>query len=205
MCCQACVAREAKMAERKWAKESVLQTLSLDTTAPRATKQLVRECGIPEKLRPAVWLKLSGGLAKSQQYPPGIYSELEDGAKFTWATSACDILRALGARHPVLATAEATAALHRITGGVYYLSQGGVGVQLNPNVLRLGAFLLAVLGLKNEETAFWILFALAEEHLMDVMEVHPFLGYQCAPGVVKMCCSHCVQRPPRRPFDAGVC
>jgi hypothetical protein len=162
------------MAERKWSKESIVQTLNFNSPVPKATKQLVRDCGIPEKLRPVLWMNLSGALAKSQQYPAGIYAEIEDGARFTSPMSTCDSLRILGARHPVLATSRSTAALHRITAGVYYLSEGGVGAHVSPNVLRLGAFLLAVLGLKNEEAAFWILFALTETFLTDVISVRVF-------------------------------
>lgn len=174
---QACVAREAKMAERKWgsdvSQQSFLQSLESNKPLDKAAKVRVREAGIPDNLRPAVWLRLSGGLAKSQQYPAGIYAEFEEGASASSPLSVLgsDLLRALGPRHPVLASSQTAAAVRRVAAGVFYLSQGGAGAHLSPNVLRLGAFLLAVLGLENEEAAFWILFALTEGSLADAQEV----------------------------------
>jgi hypothetical protein len=161
------------MAEKKWGpKTSTLERFTQSGGSfPKADKLLVREGGIPQPLRAALWLRLSGGLAKSQQLPAGIYAELEDEARLSSSVPAADMLRALGTGHPVLSSYQAAAVLRRMTTGVFYLSQGSVGTECSQSVLRLGAFLLAVLGVENEEAAFWILFALIEDIVPSMMQV----------------------------------
>ena len=73
---QSCAARTTS-ANTKWSKADVtLYDPSVLGSAPsKALKALVRQ-GIPDDLRPDLWLLFSGGLAKKKAAPPGHYALL---------------------------------------------------------------------------------------------------------------------------------
>ena len=73
---QSCAARTTS-ANAKWSKADVtLYDPSVLGSAPsKALKALVRQ-GIPDDLRPDLWLLFSGGLAKKRAAPPGHYALL---------------------------------------------------------------------------------------------------------------------------------
>ena len=73
---QSCAARTTS-ANAKWSKADVtLYDPSVPGSAPsKALKALVRQ-GIPDDLRPDLWLLFSGGLAKKKAAPPGHYALL---------------------------------------------------------------------------------------------------------------------------------
>ncbi len=66
------------MANGKWDKADItLYDPSVPGTAPsKALKTLVRQ-GIPDDLRPHLWLLFSGGLAKKKASPPGHFAMLQ--------------------------------------------------------------------------------------------------------------------------------
>ena len=77
MCLQSCAARTTS-ANAKWDKADItLYDPSVPGTAPsKALKTLVRQ-GIPDDLRPHLWLLFSGGLAKKRASPPGHFAMLQ--------------------------------------------------------------------------------------------------------------------------------
>ena len=64
-------------ANAKWSKTDItLYDPSVPGSTPsKALKTLVRQ-GIPDDLRPDLWLLFSGGLAKKKASPPGQYTTL---------------------------------------------------------------------------------------------------------------------------------
>lgn len=73
---QACLSREALTAN-KWAGQDVCAWAWSEhgPQAPKRLKALARE-GIPAHLRPALWLRFSGGLARQLAHGPGYYDNL---------------------------------------------------------------------------------------------------------------------------------
>ena len=73
---QACLSREAQAAT-KWAGQDVCTWAWSEhgPSAPKHLKALARE-GIPAHLRPALWLRFSGGLARQLAHGPGYYANL---------------------------------------------------------------------------------------------------------------------------------
>ncbi|CAK0782973.1 hypothetical protein CVIRNUC_006168 [Coccomyxa viridis] len=163
-----CAARTTS-ANTKWNKADVtLYDPSVLGSAPsKALKALVRQ-GIPDDLRPDLWLLFSGGLAKKKAAPPGHYALLlrkaaqcASGAVDA-ASLGAELSRAFGT-HPFLSTSKGVRTVMRILEA--HLLHGGADAGVPRGMACIAAFLLAVLGPGREEDAFWTFAGLLENRV----------------------------------------
>ncbi len=109
MCLQSCAARTTS-ANAKWDKADItLYDPSVPGSAPsKALKTLVRQ-GIPDDLRPHLWLLFSGGLAKKRASPPGHFAMLQ--RKAALATSGVHLFSSC-IQFPVMKSPAASVGRH---------------------------------------------------------------------------------------------
>ena len=143
---------------------------------PRKFKLLVRR-GIPQELRPQLWLQFSGGLALRAHSPQGHYQDLLAAAPKLAKSSLLQLDVAAAKSFPglkMLGTAAGQEAVRRLS-LAYSQHTQKVSLLGDSALLCLAAFLLAVVGLQREEDAFWTLVGLVETRLssLALLQVRP--------------------------------
>ena len=156
---------------------------SLPSSVPRKLKQLVRK-GIPQPLRPKLWLQFSGGLALRSHSPEGHYQALLAAAPKLAKSSLLQLDSATAKTFPglrLLATDSGREAVRRLA-RAYSQHTQKASLLGDSALLSLAAFLLTVVGLEKEEDAFWTLVGLVETRLssLALLQVKR-LPYQCCP------------------------
>lgn len=149
------VHRMAEAAEKlakipAWNKPGVFNLDISEECPTRKFKELVRQ-GIPTKLRPGLWLQLSGGLAMKKAAPADYFLNL---AAFP---GVMDPSAVRGFAHPQLTSQKGLSAVRRVV--LAYGHHRGKG-EISTNVTQLAAFLLAIFGLEKLEDVFWTLVGL---------------------------------------------
>ena len=141
-----------------------LQTISWQPLSnippPSKLKQLARE-GIPLSLRPALWYQLSGAAALKRSEPEEYYTSLASLGNHDGPELSVDLFRTFST-HPLLSSYKALEAVRRI---VTAFGRRNQSVSYSQNVNFVVAFLLAVMGLSEEEEVFWVLTVLLERRL----------------------------------------
>lgn len=165
------MAKEERLAGR-WHDPS-LRTWSWSPstpTPPKALKLLVRD-GIPPSLRPSLWLQFSGGLARQQAAPAGYYASLAEhniarvSPPLDLDVRYADHWRSLHPGHLLLTSSTTVQTVQRMTAAFINHTE----VALSDNSLRyigcLAAFLLSIMGHRQEEAAWFTLVALVEDRM----------------------------------------
>lgn len=128
------------------------------------TAKLLARKGVPVELRPALWFWLSGASEKKQQAPAGYYemkSRAETLPRESLFAIEEDVLRTFR-QNPLFQTREGLDAFRRLlVATCQHLPETGYVSGMS----HMAGFLLAVMGLNNEEQAFWVLVTLLQERL----------------------------------------
>ncbi len=172
LCVQRALARDRKVA-KDWDPKA-LPTWQPDlsdapSAVPRKLRLLVRK-GIPQELRPQLWLQFSGGLALRSHSPEGHYKALVEAAPKLTKTSLLQLSTAVSKTFPglkMLGTATGNEAVRRLA-MAYSQHTHKSSLVGDSSLLCLIAFLLAVVGLEREEDAFWTLVGLVDTRLSSL-------------------------------------
>ncbi|KAK9863392.1 hypothetical protein WJX84_005091 [Apatococcus fuscideae] len=168
---QRALARDRKVA-KEWDPRALptwQPDLSVPSTVPRKLKQLVRK-GIPQELRPRLWLQFSGGLALRSHSPENHYQALLAAAPRLAKSSLLQLDSATAKTFPglrLLATDSGREAVRRLA-RAYSQHTQKAALLGDSALLSLAAFLLAVVGVQREEDAFWTLVGLVETRLSSL-------------------------------------
>ena len=141
----------------------------LPPSVPRKLKHLVRK-GIPQALRPKMWLQFSGGLALRSHSPEGHYQALLAAAPKLAKSSLLQLDSATAKTFPglrLLATDSGREAVRRLARAYSQHTQKACLLG-DSALLSLAGFLLSVVGLEKEEDAFWTLVGLVETRLSSL-------------------------------------
>lgn len=176
-------AREASMQQaRKLAKSWSGVSLTANTgdcrlvARPKEYKYLVRK-GIPIATRTDAWFLLSGGCEKQLNHDKGYYTSMHaaDVAEDV-AYAVEDDLRSLylsRKQHSLLTTRQGMEVLRRLLLAAAHHNEGLSHARA---ICSVAAFLLSVMGLENEEKAFWTLVAMYEDRLFPACTGEVTLG-----------------------------
>ena len=159
-------------AASKWSNPSVRSwTWSPGCQAPpKALKLLVRD-GIPPSFRPALWLQFSGGLVRQRAAPAGYYASLAEhnisrvSPPLDVDVRFADALRNMLPGHLLLTSATSVQTVQRMTTAYINHTDTIVSDASLRYIGCMAAFLLSILGLKQEEAAWFTLVAVVEDRL----------------------------------------
>ena len=137
---------------------------------PKHLKLLVRD-GIPPQLRPTLWLQFSGGLARQQSAPARYYASLAEhnvsrvSPPLDVDIRFADAWRSLHPGHLLLTSSTTVQTVNRMTAAFINHTEALVSDSTLRYIGCLAAFLLAVMGHKEEEAAWFTLVALVEDRM----------------------------------------
>lgn len=167
----ALAAEQSPARVKEWAAAAPLTrtvaTAPASADVPKKLKALAR-AGIPQLLRPTLWLQLSGGQALRAARPADHYAKLcaaaDGGASPKSVVVSRLELEGFNAfpSHALLSSIKGLSAVRRVV--LAHATHVGAA-SLSGGIVSVAAFLLAAMGPAKEEEAFWTLCALRELRL----------------------------------------
>lgn len=162
-------AGEAGSLAKAWSSSAdIVDAFAANPTSPlpKRLKQLVR-AGVPPSQRSTLWFKLSGGWALQKaagySYYEAIVKEADLAASPKSVISRADLeLFNPFPQHPLLSGMKGMRATRRVV--LAHAAHVG-GAEYAQGVSSVAAFLLAVMGMGQEEEVFWTLVALTRHRL----------------------------------------